>query len=132
MAVLVSCCTGLGLGAATSDSGEDTAAPKAPRETVTVTITVTVTVTPSPAAPSLRPFAATTAPVPAAKPPPARKPAPPKPAAPKPAPVEEPEPAAYYANCAAARAAGAAPLHRGDPGYRSGLDRDGDGVACES
>jgi hypothetical protein len=38
---------------------------------------------------------------------------------------------AYYANCAAARAAGAAPLHRGDPGYRPELDRDGDGVACE-
>src|SRR5262249_44159302 len=31
----------------------------------------------------------------------------------------------YYANCAEARAAGAAPLHRGEPGYRSGLDRDG-------
>jgi hypothetical protein len=38
---------------------------------------------------------------------------------------------AYYANCSAARAAGAAPLHRGDPGYRPGLDRDGDGTACE-
>jgi len=37
----------------------------------------------------------------------------------------------YYANCTAARAAGVAPLHRGDPGYRSGLDRDDDGVACE-
>ncbi len=37
----------------------------------------------------------------------------------------------YYKNCDAARAAGAAPLHVGDPGYRSGLDRDGDGVACE-
>ncbi|MDH2443471.1 excalibur calcium-binding domain-containing protein [Amnibacterium sp. CER49] len=37
----------------------------------------------------------------------------------------------YYANCSAARAAGAAPLHTGDAGYRSGLDRDGDGVACE-
>jgi Excalibur calcium-binding domain len=37
----------------------------------------------------------------------------------------------YYANCAAARAAGAAPIHRGEPGYRSGLDRDGDGIACE-
>ncbi|UXX97613.1 excalibur calcium-binding domain-containing protein [Streptomyces sp. AD2-2] len=23
------------------------------------------------------------------------------------------------------------PLHRGDPGYDSHLDRDGDGVACE-
>ncbi|MGH3916839.1 MAG: excalibur calcium-binding domain-containing protein [Pseudonocardiaceae bacterium] len=38
---------------------------------------------------------------------------------------------AYYKNCAAARAAGATPLYIGDPGYRSGLDRDGDGVACE-
>lgn len=37
----------------------------------------------------------------------------------------------YYANCSAARAAGAAPLHEGDQGYRSGLDRDNDGVACE-
>ncbi|GAA1877441.1 Excalibur calcium-binding domain-containing protein [Williamsia serinedens] len=38
---------------------------------------------------------------------------------------------AYYRNCSAARAAGAAPLRVGDPGYRAGLDRDGDGVACE-
>ncbi|MGW1812711.1 excalibur calcium-binding domain-containing protein [Streptomyces sp. NPDC002125] len=37
----------------------------------------------------------------------------------------------YYANCTAVRAAGAAPIHRGDPGYGSHLDRDGDGVACE-
>jgi len=37
----------------------------------------------------------------------------------------------YYANCAAVRAAGMDPLYVGDPGYRSGLDRDGDGVACE-
>lgn len=37
----------------------------------------------------------------------------------------------YYANCSAVRAAGAAPIHRGDPGYGSHLDRDGDGVACE-
>ncbi|WP_234433376.1 excalibur calcium-binding domain-containing protein, partial [Streptomyces sp. NRRL WC-3549] len=37
----------------------------------------------------------------------------------------------YYANCSAVRAAGAAPIHRGEPGYASHLDRDGDGVACE-
>nr|WP_326833147.1 excalibur calcium-binding domain-containing protein [Alteripontixanthobacter maritimus] len=37
----------------------------------------------------------------------------------------------YYANCAAARAAGAAPVKRGDPGYASHLDRDGDGIGCE-
>jgi hypothetical protein len=39
--------------------------------------------------------------------------------------------AAYYPNCTAARAAGAAPIYAGQPGYRPGLDRDGDGVACE-
>ena len=38
---------------------------------------------------------------------------------------------AYFENCTAARAAGAAPLYRGDSGYRDGLDRDNDGVACE-
>src|SRR6188768_786958 len=37
----------------------------------------------------------------------------------------------YYPNCAAARAAGAAPVRRGDPGYGSHLDRDQDGVGCE-
>ncbi|MFV5996110.1 excalibur calcium-binding domain-containing protein [Streptomyces sp. NPDC056231] len=38
---------------------------------------------------------------------------------------------AYYANCDAVRAAGAAPIHAGDPGYGRHLDRDGDGVGCE-
>lgn len=48
------------------------------------------------------------------------------------APAAPAEPvSAYYGNCSEARAAGAAPLYRGDPGYRSGLDRDDDGVACE-
>jgi hypothetical protein len=52
---------------------------------------------------------------------------------PAPAPAPAPEPAGvYYANCTAAKAAGAAPLHAGQPGYRDGLDRDHDGVACES
>lgn len=37
----------------------------------------------------------------------------------------------YYANCSAARAAGAAPVRRGDPGYAPKLDRDNDGVGCE-
>lgn len=37
-----------------------------------------------------------------------------------------------YPNCAAARAAGVTPLHRGEPGYASHLDGDGDGIACES
>ncbi len=37
----------------------------------------------------------------------------------------------HFANCAAARAAGAAPIRAGQPGYRSALDGDKDGVACE-
>jgi hypothetical protein len=37
----------------------------------------------------------------------------------------------YFRNCDAARAAGAAPVHRGDPGYAAHLDRDGDGSGCE-
>lgn len=36
-----------------------------------------------------------------------------------------------FANCAAARAAGAAPVRRGEPGYGRHLDRDNDGVGCE-
>ena len=52
-----------------------------------------------------------------------------------PAPAPEPETApaqnVYYPNCKAAKAAGAAPLYQGEPGYRAGLDRDQDGVACE-
>ncbi|MFD8669577.1 excalibur calcium-binding domain-containing protein [Streptomyces microflavus] len=43
----------------------------------------------------------------------------------------EPPAGVYYENCDAARAAGAAPLLRGDPGYRDELDREGDGIACE-
>jgi hypothetical protein len=37
----------------------------------------------------------------------------------------------YYANCSAVRAAGADPIHAGEPGYGRHLDRDGDGVGCE-
>ena len=36
-----------------------------------------------------------------------------------------------FANCAEARAVGAAPVHRGDPGYGPHLDRDDDGIGCE-
>jgi hypothetical protein len=36
-----------------------------------------------------------------------------------------------FANCSAARAAGAAPVYRGEPGYGSHLDRDNDGIGCE-
>lgn len=36
-----------------------------------------------------------------------------------------------FANCSQVRAAGAAPVRRGDPGYGTHLDRDGDGIGCE-
>lgn len=48
-----------------------------------------------------------------------------------PPPVKVPDAGVYYANCSAVKAAGAAPIYRGDPGYSSKLDRDNDGVACE-
>ena len=63
-------------------------------------------------------------PAPAAPVAPAPAPAPAAPVAPAPA-------AVYYANCAAAKAAGAAPLYAGQPGYRPAMDGDSDGVACE-
>lgn len=56
-------------------------------------------------------------------------------AAPLPAPLLQAPPlssSVYYSSCRDARAAGAAPLRVGEPGYRAGLDGDGDGVACES
>lgn len=37
----------------------------------------------------------------------------------------------YYKDCEAAWAAGAAPIPKGKPGYRIGLDPDQNGVACE-
>jgi hypothetical protein len=41
------------------------------------------------------------------------------------------EPDVYYRSCAEAKRAGVTPLKRGEPGYRKGLDRDGDGWACD-
>ncbi|HJP80769.1 MAG TPA: G5 domain-containing protein [Candidatus Saccharimonadales bacterium] len=58
----------------------------------------------------------------------------PKPApapTPPPAQNEEPSTSVYYRNCAAARAAGAAPVYAGQPGYGPHLDRDHDGIGCE-
>ncbi len=61
------------------------------------------------------------------------------PSGPAPSPGTPPPPAGSasgdaptaFANCTAAREAGAAPLRRGEPGYGDHLDGDGDGVACE-
>ena len=37
----------------------------------------------------------------------------------------------HWQGCNHARAAGTAPIYAGEPGYREGLDGDGDGIACE-
>jgi hypothetical protein len=37
----------------------------------------------------------------------------------------------YYPGCDVARAAGAAPIYQGQPGYRPEMDGDSDGIACE-
>ncbi|MCU1408940.1 MAG: hypothetical protein JWM23_1020 [Microbacteriaceae bacterium] len=71
-------------------------------------------VVPAPAQPTPEPAPVVAAPVPAA-----------------PAPAPAAPSSAYYENCTAVRAAGAAPIRAGDPGYSRKLDRDGDGVACE-
>ena len=47
------------------------------------------------------------------------------------APSVKPKQQRAYRNCSEARAAGAAPVRRGDPGYGTHLDRDNDGVGCE-
>lgn len=36
-----------------------------------------------------------------------------------------------YVGCNEARAAGKAPIYRGQPGFRDTMDGDGDGIACE-
>ncbi|MBV7281845.1 DUF1524 domain-containing protein [Corynebacterium sp. TAE3-ERU30] len=66
---------------------------------------------------------------------PATPPAQDTPPAPAPDPTQVPAAPAgaaeYVRNCAEARARGIAPLLRGQPGYRPGLDGDNDGIACE-
>ena len=42
-----------------------------------------------------------------------------------------PQPGDYWSGCNSARAAGTAPIYVGEPGYREGMDGDGDGIACE-
>lgn len=91
----------------------------------TLTSTPTATASPSPAptttAPANAPTPTQAAPEPTS---------PPSPVPTAAATTSVPVPV-FYANCDAARAAGVAPLRRGQPGYRAALDRDGDGIACQ-
>lgn len=76
------------------------------------------------------------APAPAQPAPAPAQPAPaPAPAQPAPAPVQPapaPAPDVYYKNCDAVRAAGKAPIYQGQPGYAPHLDRDKDGIGCDT
>lgn len=71
-------------------------------------------------------------PSPAKTPVPSADPGHPKPKQPKSGTTPAPGPKdVSYRNCAEARAAGAAPIRRGRPGYGRHLDRDDDGIACD-
>ncbi|TPG42670.1 hypothetical protein EAH79_02005 [Sphingomonas koreensis] len=43
----------------------------------------------------------------------------------------QPQAGDYWSGCSDARTAGTAPIYRGEPGYRSEMDGDDDGIACE-
>lgn len=45
--------------------------------------------------------------------------------------VQAVENSVNYSGCNEARAAGAAPIYAGQPGYRANMDGDSDGIACE-
>jgi beta-lactamase superfamily II metal-dependent hydrolase len=49
----------------------------------------------------------------------------------KPNEAKQEEAIVVYKSCTEVKVAGKAPLHRGEPGYSSKMDRDNDGVACE-
>ncbi len=106
------------------------------------TTTVVPTTTPTTATPTIPPTTTTAKPAPtttAAAPPPTvqqfaavpttARPAPATTAAPPP--TAPPTTEVRYQNCDEVEAAGKAPLREGEPGYRKGLDRDGDGIACD-
>ncbi|MFI2228700.1 excalibur calcium-binding domain-containing protein [Nocardia testacea] len=118
-----------------------TTTPKsAPSTSVIVTPPSSTTVSLAPLLPPLPPATTVATQPPAAVTPiaPEFAPAPPPIAVPESTPepttVPAPLPAAphvSYKDCKAVRAAGAAPIYSGQPGYGRHLDRDGDGVACE-
>ncbi|MTD13797.1 hypothetical protein GIS00_07555 [Nakamurella sp. YIM 132087] len=48
------------------------------------------------------------------------------------APTTPSTPTVYYASCAEAEIQGSIPIKKGEPGYRKGLDRNNNGIACET
>ena len=150
-ALAMATCAGLagcGVPSVADDAGSPAPA-TSPMVTASPSPSPTPTPSPSPTpspAPSPTP-SPTPSPIPTTQAPPSESPAPsttqePEPTpeattqagggAAAPAPAEEPnQESTYFPNCKKAKESGAAPLRRGDPGYREELDRDGDGVACE-
>lgn len=122
---VLTCCGGLlGIGIAAGPATEQSTSPEkaVAQEVPTVAAPATTTAAPTAEAGSVSP-----------EPPPSSTAAAPTTAKPasKPKPRKTTAPAVYYKNCDAVRAAGKAPLRRSEPGYRTGLDRDLDGEACE-
>lgn len=111
--VTLACCAGLiALGS------EGSASEVTQTTTTTVTTTPTVTAaTPTTTITSTPPTVASSTQPPASSAPPA--------------PRSESR-ATPFANCTEAREVGGAPVRRGDAGYGPHLDRDGDGVGCET
>ncbi|GAB2650064.1 excalibur calcium-binding domain-containing protein [Kribbella swartbergensis] len=108
--------------------------PEAP-ETAPPTTTGTTSPTTAPTPqrthePSRTPTSATSTEPPSPEPSTPKQSSTPKPIDPTTAPTTTTA-AIVYRNCAEVRAAGKAPLHRGDPGYSPDLDRNGDGTACD-
>ncbi|MEQ4300805.1 excalibur calcium-binding domain-containing protein [Plantactinospora sp. B6F1] len=118
--VVLACCGTSVISALSPDDGDAGREPAAAQATSQPTTPPLAVVT---SAPEPTPPAATAAP--------STSPMPTSKAPPKPTSRVPPKPV-YYKNCSAVRAAGKAPLRKGQPGYRAGLDRDRDGRACES
>jgi cytoskeletal protein RodZ len=122
----------VGCGATEDTAPTDSIDPLSGQESTTTSVTTASTTdetvpttAPTTAAPTTAASAASsTEPPTTAAPPPTEPPTTAAPTTAAPAAVS-------YKNCDEARAAGAAPLYQGEPGYSSKLDRDGDGVACE-
>ena len=102
----------------TTTTGPTTTRPTAPTGSPT---TKSPTTTPPPATASTNPTTST----PTTSTPTTSTPS--TPSTPSTTPTDTPT----YKDCAEVRAAGKAPLYRGDPGYTPELDRNGDGIACE-
>ncbi|MFC9906864.1 excalibur calcium-binding domain-containing protein [Rhodococcus sp. NPDC127593] len=106
-----------------ASSARPTTTSSAAPATTTAALPVTTT---SAIVPPVAPVAPTTTVAVAPPPAPAAIPANP------PAPTHTaPQSSVSYASCADAKAAGAAPIYQGEPGYSTKLDRDKDGIACD-